>query len=113
MEIRQEVDDAGEITGYTLDQEGYIEELLRQHKVGPNEKSLLPAMKEWMSLDPAGFPATYSQEQLGAAQSVTGELAWLAQRCRLDLSYTVSVMGSLNTRDPQRVSTIGRKPCAT
>ena len=62
-----------------------------------------------MSLDPQGFPATYSQEQLRAAQSVTGELAWLAQRCRPDLSYTVSVMGSLTTRDPQRVCTIGRK----
>ncbi|CAE7208121.1 GIP [Symbiodinium sp. CCMP2592] len=112
MEIKQEEDSKGEITGYSLDQEGYIEEILRQHGVGPNEKSLLPAAKEWMSLDPTGFPTTYSQDQLRAAQSITGELAWLAQRCRPDLSYTVSAMGSLTTKDPERVTTIGRKALA-
>ena len=109
MEIRQEVNSEGEITAYTLDQEGYIEEVLRHHDVKPTEKSLLPATKEWMSLDPASFPSTYSPEQLKAAQSMTGELAWLGQRCRPDLSYTVSIMGSMTTKDPVRVTTIGRK----
>ncbi|CAE7537762.1 GIP, partial [Symbiodinium microadriaticum] len=65
--------------------------------------------EEWMVLDPQGYPDTYTAEQLKAAQSVTGELAWLAQRCRPDLSYTVSIMGSLTTKDPVRVATIGRK----
>ena len=109
MEIRQEVNSEGEITAYTLDQEGYIEEVLRHHDVKPTEKSLLPAAKEWMSLDPEGFPSTYSPEQLKAAQSMTGELAWLGQRCRPDLSYTVSIMGSMTTKDPVRVTTIARK----
>ncbi|CAE7777535.1 RE1 [Symbiodinium sp. CCMP2592] len=112
MEIKQEVDGEGNISGYALDQEGYIQELLRQHDVGPTKKSLLPSAKEWMSLDAGTFPETYTQEQLRAAQSITGELAWLAQRCRPDLSYTVSVMGSLTTRDPVRVCTIGRKTLA-
>ena len=112
METKQEVNSGGEIAGYTLDQEGYIEEVLRQHNVAPTEKSLLPSVKEWMTLDPESFPATYGQEQLRAAQSITGELAWLAQRCRPDLSYTVSVMGSLTTKDPERVVSIGRKALA-
>ena len=109
MEIRQQTDKEGNISGYSLDQEGYIQEILRQHQVGEAEKSLLPATKEWMVLDPQGYPDTYTAEQLKAAQSVTGELAWLAQRCRPDLSYTMSIMGSLTTKDPVRVATIGRK----
>ncbi|CAE6958294.1 RE1 [Symbiodinium sp. CCMP2592] len=112
MEIRQETNEEGEITSYTLDQEGYIEELLRQHAVSPTEKSLLPSAKEWMAMDPEAYPTMYTQEHLRAAQSITGELAWLAQRCRPDLSYTVSVMGSLTTKDPERVATIGRKTLA-
>ena len=109
MEIRQQTDEEGNISGYSLDQEGYIEEILRQHQVGEAEKSLLPATKEWMALDPRKYPDTYTSEQLKAAQSVTGELAWLEQRCRPDLSYTVSIMGSLTTKDMARVTTIGRK----
>ncbi|CAE6930701.1 GIP [Symbiodinium sp. CCMP2592] len=50
MEIRQETNEEGEITNYTLDQEGYIEELLRQHAVSPTEKSLLPSAKEWLTM---------------------------------------------------------------
>ena len=108
MEVRM-IEEDGQMKGYTLDQEGYIEELLRLRNVQPHEKSLLPATKEWMTLDPQGYPPTYTQEQLRIAQSVTGELAWLAQRCRPDLSYTVSIMGSLTTKDPERVATIARK----
>ena len=46
MEIKQEVNEAGEITGYSLDQEGYIDELLRQHSISPAEKSLIPSVKD-------------------------------------------------------------------
>ncbi|CAE7864522.1 GIP, partial [Symbiodinium microadriaticum] len=109
MEIVQKLNDDGEVEAYTLAQEGYIEEILRHHGIGPTEKSLLPSSKEWMTLDPQGFPPDYKQDQLKTAQSITGELAWLAQRCRPDLSYTVSIMGSLTTKDPARVATIGRK----
>ena len=108
MEVRM-IEEDGKMKGYTLDQEGCIEELLRLRSVQPHEKSLLPATKEWMTLDPQGYPSTYTQEQLRVAQSVTGELAWLAQRCRPDLSYTVSIMGSLTTKDPERVAAIAKK----
>eukprot|EP00439_Symbiodinium_sp_Y106_P038650 s3129_g4.t1 len=47
------------------------------------------AAKEWMSLDPSTFPESFEEKDLKGAQSITGELAWLAQRCRPDLSYTV------------------------
>ena len=53
-----------------------------------------------------------SNEELKLAQSLTGELAWLAQRCRPDLAYVVSMMASLTTKDPARVALIGRKTMA-
>ena len=62
-----------------------------------------------MTLDPTQFPISYTPAELKQAQSMTGELAWLAQRCRPDLTYVVSIMGSLATRDPARVALIGHK----
>ena len=60
-----------------------------------------------MSLDPSTFPETFEEKDLKAAQSITGELAWLAQRCRPDLAYTVSVMSSMMSKDPSRAVQIG------
>ncbi|CAE7364775.1 RE1, partial [Symbiodinium sp. KB8] len=112
MEIRQERTEENELQGYTLDQEGYLQEVLRHRGVKPEEKSLLPSMREWMSLDSSGYPLEFSNEELKLAQSLTGELAWLAQRCRPDLAYVVSMMASLTTKDPARVALIGRKAMA-
>ncbi|OLP81882.1 putative transposon protein [Symbiodinium microadriaticum] len=112
MEIREDVNEAGESEGYTLDQEGYLEEVLRHHGVKKEEKSLLPATKEWMCLSPETYPPGYTNEELKLAQSLTGELAWLGQRCRPDLAYVVSIMSSLTTKDPAWVALIGRKTLA-
>ena len=65
-----------------------------------------------MSLDPSTFPETFEEKDLKAAQSITGELAWLAQRCRPDLAYTVSVMSSMMSKDPSRAVQIGMKTLA-
>ena len=112
MEIRVDVTENEEMLGYTLDQEGYLQEVLRHRGVRAEEKSLLPAMREWMSLDSTAYPNEYAHDDLKLAQSLTGELAWLAQRCRPDLAYVVSMMSSLTTRDPARVGLIGRKAMA-
>ena len=109
MEIRTSEDVNGKFDGYTLDQEGYIDELLRARGVGDHERSLLPSSKEWMSLEPESFPGEYTAEDLKEAQSRTGELSWLCQRTRPDISYTVNIMSSLVTRDPVRASMIGKK----
>ena len=82
-----------------MDQEGYLNELLRQREVKDNEKSIIPAPKEWMVYDQ--FPAEFSQAELKDAQSRTGELLWLAQRCRL--------MSILVSKDPGRCARIGKR----
>ncbi|CAE6936905.1 RE1 [Symbiodinium sp. CCMP2592] len=112
MEVREARNEAGDFEGYTLDQEGYLQEVLRHRNVRAEERSLLPATKEHLSLSSEHDPPTYSSEDLKLAQSITGELAWMAQRCRPDLAYVVSIMASLTTRDPARVAAIGRKTLA-
>ncbi|CAE7767290.1 RE2 [Symbiodinium sp. CCMP2592] len=112
MEIRSVENDNGDFMGFSLDQEGYVQELLRQYDIGEKQMSTIPSVKEWMSLDPATYPETFDGKDLKAAQSITGELAWLAQRCRPDLAYTVSVMGSMMSKDPARANQIGRKVLA-
>ena len=109
MEMRVVLNEAGDFDGYSLDQEGYIQEVLRHHEVGERQVSTIPAAKDWMSLDPSTFPETYDDRSLKEAQSLTGELAWLAQRTRPDLGFTVSVMGTLMSKDPERAAMIGRK----
>ena len=105
------MDPDGNFDGYTLDQEGiqegYIQELLRTREV--KDHSIIPAQKEWMSLDPDTFPKEYTPEQLKEAQSRTGELSWLSQRTRPDISYTVNIMSALVTKDPEKANMIGRK----
>ena len=109
MEIKQEKNEEGEVTGYRVDQEGYIREILRHRKVEPTQRGLIPAPKEWMSLNQDLFPKTVDEHHVKEAQSRTGELLWLAQRSRPDLSYVTSIMGSLTSKDPERANRIGKR----
>ena len=112
MEISAIEDNDGTLVGSSLDQEGCVQELIRQYELDERQMSTIPSVKEWMSLDPATFPESYEEKDLKAAQSITGELAWLAQRCRPDLAYTVSVMGSMMSKDPRRAVQVGMKTLA-
>ena len=75
MEIRAVEDDNSEFIGYSLDQEGYVQELIRQYGLGDRQMSTIPSAKEWMSLDPETFPESFEEGDLKNAQSITGELA--------------------------------------
>ena len=60
--------------------------------------------REWVREAPQ--PEDFSEEELRAAQRVTGELLWLAQRTRLDIAYCVGLMASWASRFPRQVSRI-------
>ena len=109
MEVRKVAGEEGEFAGYTIDQSGFIKEILRHRGVERNQRALIPAPKEWMTLDPEQFPQAVDERQMREAQSRTGELLWLAQRSRPDLSYVTSIMGSLASRDPERANRIGQR----
>ena len=107
VDIYAEVDHAGQTVGYSLAQESYIDELLRSHKVTACTRATAPVPREWVREAPQ--PEDFSEEELRAAQRVTGELLWLAQRTRLDIAYCVGLMASWVSRFPRQVSRIGTR----
>ena len=92
--------------GFLLSQSGYIQELLRCYSVVPKQRAA-PVPKEWFKDMPEA--ENYTQEELRAAQKVTGELLWVTQRSRVDLAYAVALMGSWTVRAPRTVKKIGMR----
>ncbi|CAE7222578.1 GIP [Symbiodinium sp. CCMP2592] len=107
VDIYAEVDSEGEVIGYSLAQEAYIDELLRSHQVKPSSRATAPVPREWVREAPAC--EDFSEEELRAGQRITGELLWLAQRTRLDIGYCVALMSSWVSRFPRQVSKIGAR----
>ena len=101
---------------FTLDQEGYIDELIRSHGLTASMRSRITCPREVLygrtgedtepSDDPSGLEDETTVKQ---AQRVAGECLWLSQRTRVDVSYTTSVMCSLVATEPQRALTIGKR----
>ena len=98
--------DEGGNYGFLLCQSGYIQELLRCYSIVPKQRAA-PVPKEWFKDVPE--TESYSQEELRAAQKVTGELLWVTQRSRVDLAYAVAVMGSWTVKAPRVVKKIGMR----
>ncbi|CAE7252421.1 GIP [Symbiodinium sp. CCMP2592] len=92
VDIYAEENDAGDLVGYSLAQESYIAELLRSHDVKPNPRATSPVPKEWVRELPQ--EEEFSEAELRASQRITGELLWVAQRSRVDISYCVGLMAS-------------------
>ena len=101
-----EVQDEGGPCGFALGQEGYIDELVRSHALTPSCKANIPVPKEWVREVPCE-EAGYSEAALRDAQRVTGELLWVSQRTRVDISFSVGLMSSWVTRSPTFVSKLG------
>ena len=98
-------DEAGR-RGFLLSQSGYIQELLRCYSIVPKQRAA-PVPREWFKEIPEA--ENYTQEELRAAQRITGELLWVTQRSRVDLAYPVAVMGSWTVRAPGAVKKIGMR----
>ena len=93
--------------GFRLGQEGYVDELLRSHGIEASARATTPVPREWVREMP---PAEqFSEADLRAAQRITGELLWVAQRTRLDLGFCVGLMSSWTTKAPQHVTRMGQR----
>ena len=103
VEIHLGVDAQGK-QGFLLGQKGYLEELIRSHKLDPKHKTPLP--RDWVKDAPPEEPG-HSIETLREAQRLTGELLWVTQRTRVDVAFVVSLMGSWCTRSPAFVIRVG------
>ena len=85
-----------------VNQSAYIEEVLRAYEVNPNYKDKIPISKELSSFEVGPDDTPPTAKDVAAAQRLTGELMWVAQKTRPDLSYTCSLLASLSTKAPAR-----------
>ena len=105
VDIHEVCDEFG-TRGYTLSQEGYVDELIRSHELVWNAKASTPLPREWIKEAPEEEQG-YLPTVLRDAQRVTGELLWLSQRTRIDICFSVGLMSSWVTRSPGFVVKIG------
>ena len=87
----------------------YIEEILRHHEVPSTTLSYVQAPREMVNFEAFEDEEPGTEAQVKAAQRLCGELLWLAQQSRPDISYVVSAMGSLLSRAAARCSAIGMR----
>ncbi|CAE7267533.1 unnamed protein product [Symbiodinium sp. CCMP2592] len=101
------VSDDGRV--FYIHQRPYIEEVLRHHAIPDTTLSYVQAPREMVTFEAFEDEAQGTEEQVKAAQRLCGELLWLAQRSRPDISYVVSAMGSLLSRAAARCTAIGMR----
>ena len=105
IDVFEVQDDQGP-RGFALGQEGYIDELIRSHDLSVTCKASTPVPKEWVREAPPEEPQ-HTEAELREAQRITGELLWVSQRTRVDISFSVGLMSSWVSRSPTYVSKIG------
>ena len=87
--------------GYEISQHGYLKDLLDRRKVTGCEKSPGPKIKE-------GEDEPWDREALQEAQAITGEMQWIANRTRPDVTYITGLMARMLHRRPKYVVELGR-----
>ena len=100
-----DIDEAGV---FWVSQTGFIKELLRSKAVQPRRRDLVPITRELSALESIGDEQD-DPDVTRDAQGATGEILWLSQRTRPDLSYTASIMATLSSKCPSRALLIAEK----
>ncbi|CAE7885488.1 TY5A [Symbiodinium sp. KB8] len=85
-----------------IHQRPYIEEVLRLHETREVDQSPIQAPKELVTFEAFENEEPGSPDEIKQAQRACGELLWIAQRSRPDISFVVCAMGSLLTRAAPR-----------
>ena len=110
IDVYEVQDDKGP-RGFALGQESYIDELIRSHDLSLTCRASTPVPKEWVREAPPEEPQ-HTEAALREAQKITGELLWVSQRTRVDISFSVGLMSSWVSRSPTYVSKIGLRVLA-
>lgn len=91
-------------------QPSYAKELCERHECKRSRptpvSSTLATVVGELDMD---APQSQEVAMVKKAQSLTGEILWLAVRTRPDLSYVVSLMGRLSTRHPRVAIQLGEE----
>ena len=91
---------AREDGGYEVSQEGYLRDVLERRGVQGIERTPAPKIKE-------GDDEPWDKGALREAQSITGEVQWMANRTRPDISYATGLMARILHRRPRYVVELG------
>ncbi|CAE7700043.1 unnamed protein product [Symbiodinium microadriaticum] len=92
-----------------VSQQGYIAELMRSHGLSTGDQSRIPVGKDDAVYELLPSDAEPSEDLVHRAQQATGELLWLSQRSRPDLSFACCILSSMSTRAPARVISMATK----
>ncbi|OLQ14783.1 Copia protein [Symbiodinium microadriaticum] len=93
---------------FSLNQESYIDELVRAYQLKGADKSKIACPKEVLMSEPESVPDS-DEATVKAAQKVAGECLWLSQRTRFDISFTTAILCSRVSRDPSGALAIGKR----
>ena len=96
-------------TTILVGQQPYIEELGRNHGVPASYHDKIPVAKETASFNVLENDVEPDEGGIAKAQRITGELLWLSQKSRPDLSYGCSLLSSLTLKAPYRAIDVGMK----
>ena len=96
-------------TTILVGQQAYIEELGRNHGVPISYYDKIPVAKEAASFSVLESDVEPDEAGIAKAQRITGELLWLSQKSRPDLSYGCSLLSSLTLKAPYRAIDVGMK----
>ncbi|CAE7272868.1 GIP, partial [Symbiodinium sp. CCMP2456] len=93
---------------YSLDQEAYVDELVRAYGLKEGDKSKIVCPKELLMVDEVEAQP-FDEATTRAAQRIAGECLWLAQRSRIDICFATTVLCSRVSKDPHGALAIGRR----
>ena len=93
---------------FSLDQEAYVDELVRSYGMNEASKSKIVCPKELLMTEEEG-PKPYEESTVKLAQKLAGECLWLSQRTRPDVSFATAVLCSRVSKDPHSAIAIGKR----
>ena len=93
---------------FSLNQESYIDELIRAYQLKSGDKSRIACPKEVLMNEPESVPES-DEATVKAAQKVAGECLWLSQRTRFDISFSTAILCSRVSKDPSGALAIGKR----
>ena len=93
--------------GFRVGQQGYIEEVARQH--GWTGHARTPVTKDLACFELLPSDSEPTPGRVLHAQMWAGELLWIAQRSRPDVAYASALVSSLCTRAPERAIQIAQR----
>ncbi|CAE7295309.1 RE1 [Symbiodinium sp. CCMP2592] len=94
---------------FSLDQEAYVDELVRSYALPETSRSKVVCPKELLFNEGGSEDKEQDEKVVRAAQKIAGECLWLSQRTRADIAYTTGVLCSMVSKDPHGALAVGRR----